>query len=212
MDTAVRVVITLLLIGLVVLGIVFFAIFFVVPAERFVKVRAPGATSTEAVPEFTGVVPPGGLTLEEIQEFIKSQLPPQPIAVPPPPVNGGAPAPSGPAIPGNYRPNPLTSVPIASDEVPSGFLVLEVGTSGYRPRAFEVRAGSQVNLAIAARDGESHLFVFQHPGLADIAVGVGPGQTRTITFTAPPVAGEYLFQCGVPGHAARGEIGTMVVR
>lgn len=210
MDTAVRVIVTLFLIGLVVIGIVFFAIFFIVPAERLAQVSNPSATSS--VPEFTGVVPPGGLTLEEIKEFIQSQLPPLPI-VAPPSSETGTPAPAnGPVITGNYRPNPFVSVPISESDIPEGFLVLEVGTEGYRPRAFEVRANSQVNLAIVSRDSESHLFVFRHAALADVGVGIGPGQMRTLTFTAPPTVGEYTFQCGVPGHAARGETGTMVVR
>jgi uncharacterized cupredoxin-like copper-binding protein len=87
-----------------------------------------------------------------------------------------------------------------------------VNGDGYNPKAFEVRAGAQVNLAIASRDSESHLFVFQHPSLSDIAVGIGQQQVRTLTFTAPPVAGDFEFRCGVPGHAAAGEIGVMVVR
>lgn len=213
MDTAVRVVITLFFIGLVVLGIIFFTIFFVVPAERLAKVsRTPNATSTESAPEFTRAVPPpGGLTLEEIKEFIQSQLPPQPVTEPTP-TSGSVATQNEPVIPGDYSPNPLVSVPIAESEVPSGFLVLEVGDGKFRPQAFEVRAGSQVNLAITARDSESHLFVFTHPALADIAVGIGLGQTRTLTFTAPPLAGEFPFRCGVPGHAARGETGVMIVR
>jgi uncharacterized cupredoxin-like copper-binding protein len=35
-------------------------------------------------------------------------------------------------------------------------------------------------------------------------------ETRAITFQAPE-PGEYEFYCDVPGHEARGEVGTMIV-
>ncbi len=217
MENFARVVFTIIFITILAGIIVAFGLFAVAPAEKVVKVisgNVPSPTSTD-----------DGVSLSDlIKEIIVSQVPPgnqeareviSPPAVPDtnPTSERSAPAPAnGPVITGNYRPNPFVSLPIPESDAPEGFLVLEVGTEGYNPRVFEVRANSQVNLAIVSRDSESHLFVFRHAALADVGVGIGPGQMRTLTFTAPPTAGEYTFQCGVPGHAARGETGTMVVR
>lgn len=53
------------------------------------------------------------------------------------------------------------------------------------------------------------------PELEDqIIVGtriLGPGESETLTFTAPSEPGEYPFLCSFPGHAAAGMRGTMIV-
>ncbi len=40
---------------------------------------------------------------------------------------------------------------------------------------------------------------------------LGPGESETITFTAPAEAGEYPFVCSFPGHTPAGMRGIMVV-
>lgn len=40
---------------------------------------------------------------------------------------------------------------------------------------------------------------------------LGPGETDTIEFTAPDVAGEYAFICSFPAHLYAGMVGVMVV-
>lgn len=40
---------------------------------------------------------------------------------------------------------------------------------------------------------------------------LGPGETQTLTFTAPSEAGDYPFLCSFPGHAAAGMKGIMTV-
>jgi azurin len=41
---------------------------------------------------------------------------------------------------------------------------------------------------------------------------LGPGESDTITFTAPYVPADYDFVCSFPGHAAQGMKGVMTVR
>jgi azurin len=41
---------------------------------------------------------------------------------------------------------------------------------------------------------------------------LGPGETDTITFTAPYVPADYDFVCSFPGHAGQGMKGVMTVR
>ncbi len=41
---------------------------------------------------------------------------------------------------------------------------------------------------------------------------LGPGETGTVTFTAPFVPGDYVFLCAFPGHYASGMHGLMTVK
>ena len=41
---------------------------------------------------------------------------------------------------------------------------------------------------------------------------LGPGESDTITFTAPFVPGDYVFLCAFPGHYAAGMHGIMTVK
>ncbi len=41
---------------------------------------------------------------------------------------------------------------------------------------------------------------------------LGPGESDTITFTAPYVPGDYVFLCAFPGHYAGGMHGLMTVK
>ena len=41
---------------------------------------------------------------------------------------------------------------------------------------------------------------------------MGPGESDTITFTAPYIPGDYVFLCAFPGHYAAGMHGLMTVK
>ncbi|PZR72519.1 MAG: azurin [Chthoniobacterales bacterium] len=41
---------------------------------------------------------------------------------------------------------------------------------------------------------------------------LGPGETDTVTFTAPFVPGDYLYLCSFPGHYSQGTKGIMTVK
>lgn len=106
---------------------------------------------------------------------------------------------------------PKQSIPLSEEDIPAQALEFTVSAAGFTPGTFTVTAGTAVTLAVTATDDESHLFVFEDPALSAVVVGIGPGQTRIISFNAPSSPGSYAFRCGVPGHAARGETGVMIV-
>jgi len=41
---------------------------------------------------------------------------------------------------------------------------------------------------------------------------LGPGETDTVTFNAPQIAGAYLYVCSFPGHYSQGTKGIMTVK
>lgn len=105
---------------------------------------------------------------------------------------------------------PQQSNPIAVQDLPSASVKISVSADGFAPSTFRVRSGVAVTVAIMGADSQTHVFAFKDTSLSAVAVGVGPGETRAITFNAP-ARGEYRFYCNVPGHEARGEVGTMIV-
>ena len=115
------------------------------------------------------------------------------------------------AVPGTPE-APKESSAISSGQLPGTAIKLTVTASGWTPNQFTARAGAPVTLSITSGDALTHIFMFNDPGLSAVAVGVGPGETRLITFNAPSAKGDYSFRCDVPGHAARGETGKMTVQ
>ncbi|HPD08123.1 MAG TPA: cupredoxin domain-containing protein [Patescibacteria group bacterium] len=114
------------------------------------------------------------------------------------------------AVPGSPE-APQETPPIAPEALPAGTIKLDVSAEGFNPVQFEVKAGQVVTLALSSVDNITHVLLFDDPVLAGVAIGVGPNETRAITFNAPK-AGEYGFHCDVPGHTARGESGKMIVK
>jgi len=106
---------------------------------------------------------------------------------------------------------PQQSNPVSPEDLPSSAIEFTMTSSGITPSSFEVRSGEAVTISVTAGDEQTHVFKFDDPSLSAVAVGVGPGETRAITFNAP-AKGTYGFRCDVPGHAARGETGTMTVK
>ncbi len=125
-------------------------------------------------------------------------------------------APSGKAadntsVPGSQT-APQQSAPITETQVPPQAIKLSVSAAGFSPSSFTVRAGKAVTLSLTGTDQQTHVLRFDDPSLQAVAIGIGPGQTRVITFNAPSKSGDYSFHCDVPGHAARGETGKMTVQ
>lgn len=123
--------------------------------------------------------------------------------------------PTGKPVKNDARPGspdaPQQTGPISKDSLPAGVVKLGASGAGFQPKTFEVKAGQLVTLSVTSIDSITHVFMFDDPSLAAVAVGIGPDETRAITFNAPK-AGTYGFHCDVPGHAARGEAGTMIVK
>lgn len=88
---------------------------------------------------------------------------------------------------------------------------LSVGNNKFAPNEFTVKAGAPTTISITGVDSFSHVIAFNDSSLSAVAVLVGPGQTRGITFNAPVVKGTYTFRCDSPDHATRGETGKMIV-
>ena len=110
----------------------------------------------------------------------------------------------------------MSDVASTTWEFPGSFssseIQFEVSSAGFLPSTFTVRSGSAIAISLSGADDETHVFKFDDPSIQLSPSGVGPMMTRVITFSAPSVAGDYTFRCDVPGHAARGEVGIMVVQ
>ncbi len=125
-------------------------------------------------------------------------------------------APVGKPAQNNVQPSaptaPQQSNPIAEPSgIPASAIKLEVSAAkGFVPNAFTVSAGAAITVAVTGADNFVHVFAFQDPSLSAVAVGVGPNETRAITFNAPTKAGDYKFYSNVPGQS--GETGVMTVK
>lgn len=106
---------------------------------------------------------------------------------------------------------PQQSAAISEDQIPPTAIQLEVSSAGFKPSQFKVKAGAAVTISLTTSD-QTHLLYFDDPSLQAVAIGIGPGETRAITFNAPTKPGTYDFHCDVPGHKNRGEIGQMIVQ
>jgi len=108
---------------------------------------------------------------------------------------------------------PMSSAPLEEAEITKGAIRIGISADkGFEPSIFEVQKGETIVLAVTSQDEWTHIFKFEDEDLGPIAVGVGPGETRAITFYAPSEIGEYNFFCDVPGHEGRGEKGKMIVK
>lgn len=100
---------------------------------------------------------------------------------------------------------------VSKEELPKEVINLEINNGTIKPNTFSVKAGAPVSLAVSSADSQVHVFIFSNAVVGAIAMGVGPGETKAITFNAPGV-GEYAFHCDVPGHKGQGESGKMIVK
>jgi len=105
---------------------------------------------------------------------------------------------------------PKQTAPLTQDQIAKSSISISAVASGFKPAEFKVKANQPVTLAITGGDQWSHIFAFRDKSLSSIAVGIGTGEIRAITFKAP-AKGEYEYFCDVPGHAGRGEVGKMIV-
>jgi len=107
---------------------------------------------------------------------------------------------------------PKPTLPIEKSQVAAEAIKLNISkANGFTPKRFTVSAGEPTTVALTAADASTHMLKFDDPSLNAVALLVGPGETKAITFNAPTTPGEYTFRCDVPGHAEAGEVGVMVV-
>lgn len=110
---------------------------------------------------------------------------------------------------------PKESAPIAKDQVEviaekPNTLNISVSAAGFVPNSFTVKAGQLVNFVLTSTDSFTHVFVPDDMSLIGMALGVAGNETRAKSWNAP-AKGTYTFRCDIPGHASRGEVGTMIV-
>lgn len=91
---------------------------------------------------------------------------------------------------------------------PGQVLPIELGDMYFRPNSLTAEVGAAVSLRLHNASPIVHNFTLTALG---ISRNVPPGGTVQVSFTAPP-AGTYYFLCDVPGHAADGMVGRLVVR
>ena len=94
----------------------------------------------------------------------------------------------------------------------------------FDPTEFTVPAGQTITIKTTNEGAVLHEFVIMNLGTtagdkfgdedeANIywEVETEPGQSNTMTFTAPAEAGEYQLICGTEGHLEAGMVGTFTV-
>lgn len=107
---------------------------------------------------------------------------------------------------------PKESAPISANQVPAGANTVKISVSaaGFVPSTFTVKEGQLVNFVLTSTDDFTHVFLPDDPALTATALGVAGNETRVKSWNAPK-KGTYTFRCDIPGHAARGEVGKMIV-
>ncbi len=94
----------------------------------------------------------------------------------------------------------------------------------YDSMNYSVPAGQEITMKIKNEGAVEHEFVIMKPGLTvgenfgpededNIywEVEVAPGETKTVTFTAPGDAGDYQVVCGTEGHFMAGMQSNLTV-
>jgi plastocyanin len=84
-------------------------------------------------------------------------------------------------------------------------LTLQAAGTAFSTTTLAAHPG-RVTVSLANHDLFWHTFTIERLG---VSIDVPVGGTRSITFTAAP--GTYRFICAIPGHAAAGMRGTLVV-
>lgn len=217
MENTIRVIITIFFIGLIALAIIFFGVFGILPLTKIGTLKnSPTSTGVAVEPpvsvpvtESPSSTPSANQTPETVTPseptppVSQPQTPQQPVTPPPPRVVRIDAPPGSPDA-------PQQSGPLAPNQVPSGALNIVIQGNVFDPSSFVVKSGQKITLYFTSGDKHTHSINFEDESVQGIAVGVGPGETRSISFTAPK-PGSYSFSCNVPGHASAGESGTMVV-
>lgn len=107
---------------------------------------------------------------------------------------------------------PRASGPKEASELSAETIVLQASTSeGWTPSQFTVPAGQALTIAVTGVGSGNYILKFESPLLSAVSLGVGPGETREISFNTPTQVGEYTFYSAMPGHSRMGLVGKMIV-
>lgn len=106
---------------------------------------------------------------------------------------------------------PTESAPIKGTVVANANTIkVSVSSAGFVPNEFTVKEGQLVNFTLTSTDTFTHVWLLEDPALIGTVLGVAGGETRMKSWNAPK-KGTYTFRCDIPSHAARGEVGKMIV-
>lgn len=86
-------------------------------------------------------------------------------------------------------------------------LTVELFSFGFKPSEITLSQGQEVRLTLTSTDIE-HTFTVDALG---VDFRVGPGETRTVSFT-PGKAGTFELYCAIPGHKEAGMVGEVTIR
>ncbi|NOH04906.1 MAG: hypothetical protein HND47_24525 [Chloroflexi bacterium] len=103
-------------------------------------------------------------------------------------------------------------------------LTLELNDFTFTPNTFTVPAGEEITLTVSNKGKVEHEFVIMKLG-TEVSipfndddegniyweVELEPGESETVSFTAPSETGEYQVSCGTPGHHEAGMVGKLIV-
>lgn len=106
---------------------------------------------------------------------------------------------------------PQQSFAVDKEELPESVKKITMYQDNIEPAEFRVKAGQAASLAITAGDSYTHIFRFDDESLRAVAVGLSPGETRTITFNVPEEKGEYIYYSDMANFRKNGAEGKMIV-
>jgi len=91
------------------------------------------------------------------------------------------------------------------ETLPTTLINISVGKA-FTPNRFTTKAGAPTSFSLSGADSYSHVLAFDSSEMAAIAILVGPGQTKAITFNAPTTPGTYTFRDASPDQTGTGEM------
>lgn len=107
---------------------------------------------------------------------------------------------------------------------PTSAINVEMTDFAFTPNQFTVPAGMQITLHAKHEGLVEHDFVvmklntdvgghFSEEDLVNVywQVKIQPGESQTVTFTAPSTPGTYQIVCGMAGHVEAGMVGQLEV-
>jgi uncharacterized cupredoxin-like copper-binding protein len=81
-------------------------------------------------------------------------------------------------------------------------------TMTFDPSAITVKTGQRVSIDLRNSGSIPHNFSVEQ---LDISQTLEPGDSATVTFSAPISPGQYRIVCAEPGHEKAGMVGTLTV-
>ena len=126
---------------------------------------------------------------------------------------GGTPRPaeSGTPVPDDHCGTPTAGTPVTVDDVATDALInveIRFVDVAFVPKEVTIPANTDVTITFVNDGAATHDFKIASPGV--FSGYLGPGGTTEVVVNLPP--GTYPFACTIPGHAASGMVGVLIVR